>query len=318
MRRTPALVSSVATVAVLSAVLVGCSASPDDANACTPLIAAGDTSELVTATGEPGSMPTVDVPAPLVAKTPERSVLGTGTGLVAHEGMTVDYDLLLVDGETGAPVQQSPFDGTANLRRAGGDGALAQSLVCAQAGQRIVLTTTLGDSGGASAGVSEEVLAHSFVIVLEVHGVYLGQANGLNQVPPDGLPVVVTAPDGTVGITIPSGIAIPAADRTADIKIGSGTKLAEGDAAVVQVGTWTWPADGTAARQKSSTWDSNPELLTVTGEGQQALPGAILEALVGTPIGSQVLIVAAPTSEGGDATVYVIDVLGIRPPSDAK
>ena len=318
MRRTPALVSSVATVAVLSAVLVGCSASPDDASACTPLIAAGDTSELVTATGEPGTRPTVDVPAPLVAKSPERSVLEAGTGLVAQEGMTVDYDAVLLDGETGAPLQQTSFDGVAHLTRAGGEGAMAQAFVCAQPGERIAVTTTLADSGLSSGTAGEADLARTLVLVLEVHGVYLGQANGLNQVPPDGLPVVVTAPDGTVGITIPSGIAIPAADRTADIKLGSGTKLAEGDAAVVQVGTWTWPADGTAARQKSSTWDSNPELLTVTGEGQQALPGAILEALVGTPIGSQVLIVAAPTSEGGDATVYVIDVLGIRPPSDAK
>src|SRR5690606_18829382 len=109
-RRTSALVSSVATVAMLSAVLAGCAASPDDVDACTPLIASGDTSELVTATGEVGSMPTVDVPAPLVVGDAQRSVLTAGSGLVAQDGMTVDYDAVLLDATSGAVLQATSFD----------------------------------------------------------------------------------------------------------------------------------------------------------------------------------------------------------------
>jgi peptidylprolyl isomerase len=315
-RRTPALVSSIATVAMLSAVLAGCAASPDDASACTPLIASGDTSELVKASGEVGSLPTVDIPAPLVVSGSQRSVVEAGTGTVAYEGMTVDYDAVLVDASSGDIVQQTSFDGAAHLTRAGGEGALHEAFVCAQPGTRIAVTTTVGDSGLASSTASEADLARTIVLVLDVTGVYLGKADGVNQLPADGMPVVVTAPDGTVGITIPSGIEIPSGDKTSTIKLGSGEKLAKGDTVVLQAATWTWPADGSGANQKSSTWESDPEAITLNDEGDQALSAPVFDALVGVPVGSQVLIVTAPTGDSVDATVYVFDVLGIRPPAD--
>jgi peptidylprolyl isomerase len=303
---------------MLAAVLAGCAASPDDASACTPLIAPGDASELVTATGEVGSLPTVDIPAPLVSSSPQRSVLETGSGLVASEGMTVDYDAVLVDGESGAPLQQTSFDGTAHLARTGGEGSMSQAFVCAQSGDRLAVTTTIGDSGLASATATEPDLARTIVLVLDITGVYLGKADGVNQLPQDGMPVVVTAPDGTVGITIPSGIEVPDADRTSTIKLGSGAKLSEGDEAVLQVGVWTWPADGSGATQKSTTWDTAPVAVTLTAGDASALPTPVIDALVGTPVGSQVLVVVAPTGDSPDATVYVVDALGIRPPSDTK
>lgn len=316
MRRTSALVSSVATVAMLSAVLAGCAASPDDVDACTPLIASGDVSELVTATGEVGSMPTVDVPAPLVVDEAQRSVLTAGSGLVAHDGMTVDYDAVLLDATTGAVLQATSFDGTPHPTRAGDRGAMYAAMVCAQPGSRIAIATTLGDSGVAGANASEKDLERPLVIVVDVHGVYLGKANGINQLPLDGMPVVVTAPDGTVGITVPSGIQVPTADHTSTIKLGSGTKLAEGDAVVIQLANWSWSAES-GVSQKSSTWDSNPQVITLTTEGDQALPEDLVDALVGLPVGSQLLVVNAPADDNPDATVFVIDVLGIRTPADA-
>jgi peptidylprolyl isomerase len=302
---------------MLSAVLAGCAASPDDASACTPLIASGDASELVSASGEVGTKPTVDVPAPLVVQDSQRSVLVKGSGLVAQEGMTVDYDAVLVDADTGDVVQQTSFDGTAHPTRANDRGAMYAAMVCAQPGSRIALTSTIGESGLAGPQASDEDLKRSLVIVIDVHGVYLGKADGFNQLPADGMPVVVTAPDGTVGITVPSGIDVPTADRTSTIKLGSGAKLAEGDAAVVQLAVWSWPGDGSEVSQKSTTWDSNPSVVTLTTEGAQGLPQTVVDALVGTPVGSQVLIVMAPTSDSPDATVFVVDVLGIRPPSDS-
>jgi peptidylprolyl isomerase len=303
---------------MLSAVLAGCAASPDDASACTPLIASGDTSELVSATGEVGSMPTVDVPAPLAVKESQRSVLTKGSGLVAQVGMTVDYDAVLIDATTGTVAQATTFDGTAHPTRADDRGAMYEAMVCAQPGSRIALTTTLGDSGVAGPNATEKDLERPLVIVLDVHDVFLGKADGINQLPADGMPVVVTAPDGTVGITVPSGIDVPAKgdDKTSTIKLGSGAKLAEGDAAVVQLANWSWAADGTGVSQKSSTWDSNPQVITLTSEGDQGLPEYLVDALVGLPVGSQVLVVRAPTSDSPDAMVFVIDVLGIRATAD--
>lgn len=319
MRRTPALVSSVAVVAVLSAALVGCAASPDDVSACDPVLPAGDTAALVTATGEVGSVPKVTVPAPLVAGEAERAVLTAGSGLVAQRGMTVDYDAVLLDAATGQALQQTSFDGTAHLTRAGAEGALYSALVCSQAGERIAVTTTIRDSGLAASGASEVDLARSLVIVVDVTGVYLGKADGVNAWPSDGLPVVVTAVDGTVGITVPSGLEFPSEAHTAMIKRGSGATTALGDTLVVQRGSWGWSQDGTVA-EKSSTWDSGqfPLTLTLADEGDQALPEEFLTALVGVPVGSQVLIVLPPstgadaTPGGAEANVFVIDVLGIR------
>ncbi|MCS0498305.1 hypothetical protein [Protaetiibacter mangrovi] len=330
MRRSSALLSSVAVVAVLSATLAGCAASPDDVSACTPLVADGDTAAIVTASGEVGSAPTVEVPAPLVVTAPERTVLEDGTGLVARAGSIVDFDAAIYDGATGSEVLATKFDGSQGPRfRAGLKTAdtqetvpsLAASLVCAQAGQRTVLVTTAGDAGidFSSVGITDE--KHTVVLVIDVQRVYPGKSDGVNQLPQDGMPVVVTAPDGTVGVTVPSGIDVPSEDRTETVKLGSGPKLAEGDAAVLQVANWTWPSDGEVTL-KSSTWEvgKTPQTITLTKEGdtEQGLPATFFEALEGTPVGSQVLIVIAPTADSstGDATIYVIDVLGIQSSAD--
>lgn len=316
MRRTPVLVSSVVSVVMLSAVLTGCTASPDDVTACTPLIQPGDASALVTATGSGDALPTVDIPAPLTVTASERSVITEGEGLVAAEGMTVDYDAVLVDASTGQLIQRTSYDGTPHLLRTGDEGAVWEAMVCAQPGSRIAVTTTIGDSGLATGTTSEVDAKRTIVAVVDVHGVYLGKANGSNGWPSDGMPVVVTAPDGTVGITIPSGIDIPAENRTATIKRGSGAVLAEGDEVVAHLASWSWSSDDARPSAINSTWNSNPQVVALEREGDRALAPVIADALEGHKVGSQVLIVVAPTAENPDATIYVIDVLGIRPPAN--
>ena len=43
------------------------------------------------------------------------------------------------------------------------------------------------------------------VFVIDVIAVYLGKADGINQLPQDGMPTVVTAPTARPGITVPDG-----------------------------------------------------------------------------------------------------------------
>lgn len=329
MRRTPALVSSVAIVAVLSAALVGCASSPSDVSACTPAVPSGSASSLVTATGEVGSAPKVEIPAPLASTSAQRSVAVQGEGLVANAGMTVDFDLTVYDGESGDKLGSTDYTAAQGLRvRAdtrvtesqSGPGALSRSLVCAQAGQRVVIAAQVADFelSLTQFGVTEK---QTVIAVVDVRDVFLGKADGMNQLPQDGMPVVVTAPDGTVGVTVPSGIHVPSSDRTETVKLGSGAKLAKGDAAVLQVANWTWPAGEDATlEQKSSTWDlgKTPQTITITDEGDQALPATLIDALVGTPIGSQVLTVIAPTGDATDATIFVIDILGIQTAAQTK
>ncbi|PZQ91647.1 MAG: hypothetical protein DI534_01365 [Leifsonia xyli] len=322
MRRNSALVSSAAIVVALSATLAACSATPGDVSACAPGLASGSASSLVTATGKVGSEPKVEIPAPLVSKTAERSVLEKGAGLVAEQGMTVDTDLAVYDGATGTKLGTTAYDAASPLRMRAGirtseeqksPGILAKALLCAQPGQRLAVT---GDWKDVELNLSQFGLAEgqTIVVVVDVRNVFLGKADGVNQLPQDGMPVVVTAPDGTVGVTVPSGIKPPTADRTSTIKLGSGPKLALGDGAVLQVAVWSWPSDGELS-QTSSTWKlgTMPTTLTLTDQGDQAIPAAFLDSLVGIPVGSQVLAVLPPAAGATtkDATIYVIDVLGI-------
>ncbi|RQP09392.1 MAG: hypothetical protein EAS51_11910 [Microbacteriaceae bacterium] len=329
MRRTTALVSSVAVVAVLSAALTGCAASPDDVTACEVALPSGNASSLVTARGEVGSAPRVTIPAPLVSTSAQRTVLEEGEGLVARVGMTVDFDAAIYDGETGDLLMETEYDGAQGVRLRAGlmtssaqeePGALPQALVCAQPGQRFVLTTTAEDSGlnFANTGVPAD---HTVVLVVDVQDVFLGKADGVNQLPQDGLPVVVTAPDGTVGVTVPSGIEAPTSFREAAIKLGSGPKLAKGDLVVLQLASWSWPTGPNAKlSEKSSTWDigRTPDTIELTDEGDMALPADLVDALVGLPVGSQLLTVVAPAEGSNDATVFVIDILGIQSAPLAK
>ncbi|QNO38712.1 hypothetical protein H4J02_06920 [Protaetiibacter sp. SSC-01] len=326
MRRTTALASSVAVVAVLSAALTGCAASPDDVDACEPVLAPGNASSLVTVKGDVGSAPRVTIPTPLVSTEAQRTVIDEGEGLVAHVGMTVDFDAAVYDAATGDLINETAFDGTQAVRyRAGLETtdqqeqptSVAQALVCAQPGQRIVLTTTAADTG-LNVGTAAD---SSLVFVIDVQDVFLGKADGVNQLPQDGLPVVVTAPDGTVGITVPSGVKPPTDYRTANIKLGSGAKLAEGDLAVIQLASWSWPTgEGADVTEKSSTWNigRTPNTLELAREGEMALPEELLDALIGLPVGSQLLAVVPPAEGTDEATVFVIDVVGIQSAPVAK
>ncbi len=323
MRRTSALVSSVAVVAVLAAALAGCAASPDDASACTPLLSSGDASSLIKATGEVGTKPKVDVPAPLVVKKPQRSVLENGSGLVAQKGMTADYDAVLLDGETGQEIDATAYNGTARLTRTGNGDAISDALACTQRGSRIAVVSTLKESGLAQSAATAVDLARTIVLVIDVKAVYLGKADGLNQLPLDGMPVVATAPDGTVGISIPFGIDAPSASKTATIKAGGGAVVHDGDQAVIQLASWTWPAAGETLTLKSSTWEPGkaPAVVPVSDVAKQSggLPSEIYHALKGAKVGSQLLLVVVPDAAAGSTQtmIYVIDVLGIQAPADS-
>lgn len=340
MRRTPVFVSSVAVVTVLAAALAGCASSPDDVSACAPVIASGDTSSLVTATGEVGSEPKVSIPAPLSTTDSQRTVLENGSGLVAEKGYAVDFDAVIFDGASGSKLLATKFDGSQGVRfradlksaeEAPGPGSLAQALVCAQAGQRFSLTTTVLASGldFSSVGLTDD---DTVVLVIDVQNVFLDKADGVNQLPSDGMPVVVTAPDGTVGITIPSGVSKPSATRVETIKLGGGAALADGDQAVLAVAVWKWPAAGEDLSVLSSTWTVGKtpvtQVITKDPSGAAGISPGLYEGLLGAKVGSQLQIVVAPADnfeEGSlpsgttkdDTLIYVIDVLGIRP-ADAK
>ncbi|CAN5136351.1 FKBP-type peptidyl-prolyl cis-trans isomerase [soil metagenome] len=318
MRRIPALLGAAAIVA---ATLAGCTALPADG--CTPPYKSGDASSIVTAPGKVGTAPTVDFPTPLISKGTQISVVKPGKGEPIVDGQ-VDYEQGLYLGSTGEQLTATGYDGTSFARSGTGikGEAIGEALQCSRVGERLVLTTT------AKAALTADQLSQSgmadddtLVIVLDVLARYLGKANGVNQLPLDGMPTVVTAPDGTPGIQLPEG-GVPDKTRISTIKAGGGATVKKGDTVVVNFSSWIWPTtDGAEPSSFIETW-SKHQATNFDLSAQGSLPSALVDSLVGEKVGGQVLLVMSPGKgsfaadslptglTATDTVIFVIDILG--------
>jgi hypothetical protein len=328
-RRTTAILTAAAAAALVASVLAGCAPSgrgPGNQPAgCTPALPSGDASSIVKASGAVGSKPSTKFPTPIVASHDEVTVLHTGRGLVAGAGSQVDIDATIYDGKTGKAVAATSYDGS--LRAVAGKGlpgqtaltpsTLATALDCAQAGARISLVTN-GKRLNAVQGLPAST---SIVAVIDVVHVYQGKADGVNQLPKDGMPNVITAVDGQPGIVVQE-LGKPESARSEVVKAGGGAVLKKGQKAVLLYRGWTWPASGDKpaivdALDNWSTGAANNVPLT-----KGTLPAKALDALIGQKVGSQVLVVLPPKDGFGsnlpqgvtasDTVILVFDILGAQ------
>jgi hypothetical protein len=319
-RRLPALLTAAALATVLASSLTACSGIPGFGG-CEPFYGPGDASELVEVTGSgKSSPPEVDFPTPLISETPQLSTLIEGEGdPIPHRG-TVDTRLSVFDGKTGTSLGSSYPSEPGYFRYiAGGDErALSRAIQCAKVGDRLVLTGTtrqvLGDDAvdNPDNGFDPEA---TMVLVYDILASYLGKADGINQLPQDGMPNVVTAPDGRPAITVPSTVA-PDDLRVALIKAGGHETVEDGDAVVLHFSTFTWPAPGDIVNEVDTSWDGAPGTTTVdegaTASSTQGVPPVAAAQVVGTKVGSQLLVVIPPDDVSGETLIVVIDVLGIQ------
>ncbi|HWM34023.1 MAG TPA: hypothetical protein VNR36_07270 [Pseudolysinimonas sp.] len=322
--RVPALLGAAALV---TAALAGCTALPGFGG-CTPAYHDGDTSSTVTATGDVGSKPDVDFPTPLIAKTPEVSVLTRGDGAQIGQNGQVDYAISWFDGSTGA-LQQAvgygePGSDDTPARSAVGLSAYAisQALTCTRVGDRIALTATYSEAFPPDDPSKQDDT--TMVYVIDVLASYADRATGFNQLPQDGLPVVVTAPDGTPAIALGT-VERPTTTRIETVKGGSGATVREDSRVVAHLRLWGWPGDtGGEPAELASTWGKSQQAVTLTLEdsAKNIIPPGIVRALTGAKVGSQLLVVIPPGDDGyqtppqgvgADTTmIWVVDILGIQ------
>jgi peptidylprolyl isomerase len=332
-RRTTAILTAVAAAALVAGALAGCAPTgrgPGNQPAgCTPALPSGDASSIVKATGHFGKDPRASFPTPIVVKkSDEVTVLKAGRGLVATTGSQVDLDATIYDARSGQAILSTAYNGS--LRAVAGKGlpgqvslgksSLATALVCAQTGSRIALTTN-GKRLNAASGLSASA---SLVAVIDVVHVYPGKADGLNQLPQDGMPTVITAVDGQPGIVLQE-LDKPKTARSEVVKAGGGAVLKKGQTAVLHYTAWTWPdsnGDKPAVIDSLDTWSSGiaEDVALTTSDG--VLPPKAIDAIVGQKVGSQLLVVLPPKDGYGknppagatadDTVIFVIDVLGIR------
>lgn len=314
------LAASVTVLALAALSLAGCAAS--GSASCTPPSEADEsTRALVSATGDVGTAPDVEVftPIRIDEAVSWQTVEGEGTPLTATNQL-LGADIELINGTSGETIYQSEYGDTPSTTTTGAslESALpgvSDLLECAQAGSRVVFALPAAD-------FSEDALANfglektdTLIGVFDVRSVYLDRADGADQFNSGtGLPSVVRAPDGRTGVVVPDSAA-PTSTVVQLIKKGDGEKIAADSLAVVQYTAVGWN-DRSLVK---STWDTaSPEAVQPSAETQP-----FAASLEGQTVGSQVMvIVPAAAAEDGttdaDATVYVVDILGIAPPAAAQ
>ena len=273
--------------------------------------------ESVSVTGALGEQPVVSFPSPLSAESIQSRVVIAGEGPVFTGRNFVEFEFAGYNGGSGQLIQQTSFDGTQAQSGAFGPGEVpnfCEALAGAKEGSRIVAIIP-PDQAHSSEGVPALGVgaADAFIFVFDLKRVFLEKATGDSVAPEAGLPTVVTTPDGVPGITIPK-TAAPTELKVAQLIRGSGDLVEEGQLVTLHYSGFLW--DG--SEKFDSSWDSGQATQFQMQEG--ALIEGFLSAVIGQPVGSQVIAVIPPALGYGDAgagsippgatLVFVIDILG--------
>jgi peptidylprolyl isomerase len=322
-RKLPALIAAAGLLVTLSA----CAGGPASIDGCSPTYATGSEAALVTADGAFGANPKAEFPTPLVAKSPQVSVVSAADGARVNDGDTAVVQVTIYDATSGRTLISTDYTGEGlTLLAVKGEPAFGAVTQCATVGSRVAAVGPAGDLLGDTAIEANKLPVapdDTIVLVVDVNAKYLGKANGADQLPQAGFPAIVLAPDGRPGFTFPTP-EIPKDLKIATLKAGDGATVKEGDTVVVNYTGVLWDTK----KVFDSTWDRNaPAMLlakdsTKSGDGSGVVPG-FAQALIGAKVGSQVIVVippefgypagSAPASvPDGSTMVFVIDVLGIQ------
>jgi FKBP-type peptidyl-prolyl cis-trans isomerase len=325
-RKTAAIVLAAAFVVAIA----GCSDLPQTVVNCTPAATAGSASKSISASGEFGKDPKAKIPTPTVTKKVQISTVRQGTGAVLGADDFARLQYTIYAGDSGSVLGSSGQSGfTKATEYQAGIGVKADPigryLTCERVGSRTAMVLTAQQFfGSASAATSEGVTAKQvLVVVSDIVSGYRGRATGPLQPLQSGFPSVVTAPDGTPGVTF--DLQSPPKDlRYEVVRRGNGAKVKKGDTLLLQVEgiQWTNPAPTDTF---VSTWTAHqPEVTpaaSITQNSNSTLDPGSSKALIGQTVGSQVLVVVPPkfgypsgkAPQGfptSGTLVFVYDILG--------
>jgi len=299
---------------VLTASLTSC--APAENYACAGF-ETGAQVESISVTGALDQKPVVSFPSPLSAESIQSRVVIAGEGPVFTGRNLIEFEFAGYNGGNGQLIQQTSFDGTQTQTGAFGPGEVpnfCEALAGAKEGSRIVAIIP-PDQAHSGEGVPALGVgaADAFIFVIDLKRVFLEKATGDSVAPEAGLPTVVTTPDGVPGVTIPTSAA-PTELRVAQLIRGAGEVVEEGQKVTLHYSGFLWDS----SEKFDSSWDSGEAVQFQMQDG--ALIEGFLSAVIGQPVGSQVIAVIPPALGYGDAgagtippgatLVFVIDILG--------
>lgn len=298
---------------LLVTTLTGC--SPSTNFAC-EAFSSGDQVESVTVSDNFGEIPEVSFPSPLSAEGVQSRVVVAGDGPVFTGRNLVQFDFAGYNGGTGELINQSDYTGVNTPTSLFGPDQVPNfcvALAGASEGSRIVtiLPPELAHEGQGvpSLGVGP---TDALVFVFDLRKVFLEKATGESIAPQAGFPTVVTSSEGVPGVTIPK------TDPPTELKIaqlikGSGELVQKGQLVTMHYSGFLWDS----SEKFDSSWDKGQPAQFQVQDG--GLIAGFVEAVVGQPVGSQVIAVIPPELGYGDAgtgsippgatLVFVIDIL---------
>jgi hypothetical protein len=326
-RKIAAIILAAAFVVSVAA----CSDLPAEVQNCTPSYTSGAAAQSVTAKGVFGENPDAKVPTPTITKRVEVSTVKEGTGLLLGEHDIAEVQLTLYTGSNGklagSTGAQNGFTRASALQAdvgAKGNG-IARTLLCKRVGSRVVSVLTAAQYFGSASEATTEGVKPSTVIVAvaDIIKGYRGRATGILQPLQSGFPSVVTAPDGTPGLTLDLQEP-PTSAQSELVRGGSGARVRAGEKVLLQVQAIVW-SDPAPTTTFDSTWTNHaPRFYTlkalVKNSTSQSLDRSSVKALVGKRVGSQVLVVVpkkdgypagkAPSGYPSGTLIFVYDILG--------
>ncbi|GGE89575.1 FKBP-type peptidyl-prolyl cis-trans isomerase [Mycetocola zhadangensis] len=308
MQKAPALLL---TAGVVLTALTGCAQAPG--SDCEAPVTSGDASNVVEATGKLGTTPAVDFPTPLKTVSTQVSTLIEGDGAPIAADQLVEMSFSFYNGTTGEPVEEGAYTEPGVYLPSQLLPGMAASIECATVGSRIAATMSPADAFGEAGSAQLRVAPDdSIVMVADITDSFLAKANGARTpVFQSGFPSVVTAADGTPGITVPKSEA-PTELKVATLKTGDGAKVSANDRVVVHYTGALWEDNSIF----DSSWTKGtPAVFSLDG----IVPG-LASAIDGKTVGSQIIAVIPPELGYGDQSagsippgstlVFVVDILG--------
>lgn len=311
----------------LALALTGCNGAADDPTGDTTeaggceVTASGEGSDSVEVTGEADALE-VSFPEPLTAETTERTEVEEGEGDPAAEGSSLTVDILGFNGTSGDAIEALTAQDQPIQLQEGIVPGLVAALQCSTAGSRVAAVIPPDDfasDGREQLGLADD---DAIVLVIDVAEVSepvepLERADGEDQPLPDGFPAVGVelAEDGAPTITVPEGDA-PAELQIADLKVGDGPEVADGDNVTVHYTGVVWAT--------GEVFDSSWERGEPASFPTDGVVSGFRQALVGHTVGSQVVAVIPPAEGYGeqgspqagigptDTLVFVVDILATQ------
>ena len=272
----------------------------------------------ITVSGAPSAKPTLEFDAPFSVTASKSKELTTGSGAPLATGNQVTVDYVVVNGRNGAEIETTygAAPVTIGLDKKSAPAGLVDGLEGSAVGARVLvaLAPKEGLTGQLkSAGVKKN---DTLVFVFDVRSarVPLQRAMGAAVEPVSGLPTVKLAKSGKPKVTVPATDP-PSALVAQQLIRGTGPVVVAGQTIRVHYTGVVW-ADG---KQFDSSWDRRAPVDFPIGEG--SVIAGWDQGLVGTTVGSQILLVIPPALgygtegnanagiKGTDTLVFVVDVL---------